>query len=60
MNKKTIKYPTNIGTYVEAVLENGKLITDSSEYKRVKDTKGIYRITKYSDSWLNLKRIVNS
>lgn len=53
---KTIKVITNIGTEIEAALEGGKLVTDDSIYKRVKDTRGVYRITKYSDSWLNAYR----
>lgn len=53
---KTVKILTNTGIEIEAVLEGGKLVTDNSIYKRVKDTRGVYRITKYSDSWLNAYR----
>lgn len=53
---KTVKVLTNTGIEIGAVLENGRLITDSSQYKRVKDTRGVYRITKYSDSWLSAYR----
>jgi hypothetical protein len=53
---KTVKILTNTGIEIDAVLEGGKLVTDDSIYKRVKDIRGVYRITKYSDSWLNAYR----
>lgn len=56
---KTVKVLTNIGIEIEAILEKGKLVTDNSIYKRVKDARGVYRITKYSDSWLNAYRVRN-
>lgn len=52
---KTIR--TNIGTEVKAIEINGQLVTDSSIYKRVKDIYGVFRITRFSDSWLNAYKI---
>lgn len=47
---------TNIGTTIKALVNHGKIEQDYSIYKRIKDVRNVWRITRFSDSWLNAYR----
>jgi len=57
-NKETFKIlRTNIGTEIKAKIIGGRIKKDSSMYERVQDVTGLWCITKFSESYINGKRL---